>query len=63
MLSMTMKLGQGDRVSVCGFMRQARDSHVTLYSLSNEAPSRKALGIELTYFFELRKSTYSQERP
>ena len=54
MLSMTMKLGQGDRVSVCGFMRQARDSHVThvtLYSLSNEVPSRKTLGIELPYFF------------
>ena len=54
MLSMTMKLGQGDRVSVCGFMRQARDSHmahVTLYSLSTEALSRKTLGIEFPYFF------------
>ena len=50
MLSMTMKLGQGDRVSVCGFMRQAHDSHVTLYSLNNEAPSRKTLGIELPFF-------------
>ena len=44
MLFMTMKLGQGDRVSVCGFRGQARDrhvTHVTLYSLTNEAPSRK----------------------
>ena len=48
---MTMKLGQGDRVSVCGFVGQACDCQVTLYSLNNEAPSRKTLGIELSYFF------------
>ena len=29
MLSMTMKLGQGDMVSVCGFVGSARDCHVT----------------------------------
>ena len=54
MLCMTIKLGQGDRVSVCGFVGQACDchvTHVTLYSLNNEAPSRKMLGIELPYFF------------
>ena len=54
MLCMTMKLGQGDRVSVCGFVGQACDchvTHVTLYTLSNEAPSRKTLGIKLSYFF------------
>ena len=50
MLCMTMKLGQGSRVSVCGFVVQACDCHVTLYSLGNEAPSRKMLGIELSFF-------------
>ena len=45
MLCMTMKLVQGDRVSVCGFVGQACDCHVTLYSLSNEALT---LGIELS---------------
>ena len=51
MLCMTVKLGHGDRVSVCDFVGLACDCHVTLYSLNNEAPSRKTLGIELPYFF------------
>ena len=44
MLCMKMKLGQGDRVSVCGFVGQACDchvTHVTLYSLVMKHPPEK----------------------
>ena len=54
-----MKLGQGDMVSVCSFVGQACDGHVTHVTMyiSNEAPSRHR-----TPLFFLVK-TYSQERP
>ena len=66
MLSMTMKLGQGDMVSVCGFVGRACDchvTHVTWYGSNNEAPSRKNVTNRTLLFFLVKKSTYSQQRP
>ena len=38
-------------------------THVTRYDSSTEAPSRKALVMELSYSFQLRRSAYCQQRP